>query len=83
MNQKLSRFTVWLLFIVCSMYMQAAKTVTLPSSSILFSDAELKNCNSEENGKNVGSTGAKTTMTFNLQNNTTGDYILSFKSGAK
>lgn len=65
------------------MYMQAAKTVTLPSSSILFSDAELKNCNSEENGKNVGSTGSKTTMTFNLQNNTAGDYILSLKSGAK
>lgn len=63
--------------------MQAANTVTLPSSSILFSDADLKNCNAENDGVNVGSTGTKTTITFTLQNNTTGDYILSFKSGAK
>lgn len=80
---KLSRIALLLLFTVCSVYMQAAKTVTLPSSSILFSDADLVKCNSENDGVNVGSTGAKTTMTFVLQNNTAGDYILSLKSGAK
>ena len=63
--------------------MQAANTVSLPSSSILFSNADLVNCNSEKDGANVGSTGAKTTITFKLQNNTTGDYVLSMKSGAK
>ena len=83
MKQKLSRITVWLLFVVCSIYMQAANTVSLPSSSILFSNADLVNCNSEKDGANVGSTGAKTTITFKLQNNTTGDYVLSMKSGAK
>lgn len=63
--------------------MQAATMVTLPSSGILFSNADLKNCNPENDGANVGSTGQKTTMTFALQNNTAGDYILSLKSGAK
>lgn len=63
--------------------MQAATMVTLPSSGILFSNADLKNCKPENGGANVGSTGEKTTMTFALQNNTAGDYILSLKSGAK
>lgn len=80
---KLSRITVLLLFIVFSMYTQAGNTVTLPSNSILFSYADLVNCKSENDGANVGSTGSKTTMTFAIQNNTAGNYILSLKSGAK
>lgn len=63
--------------------MQAAQTVTLPSSSILFSDAEYDQCTLENDGAVVGSTNSKTTLTFALQNNTAGDYILSLKSGAK
>lgn len=65
------------------MYMQAAQTVTLPSNSILFSNADYSECKLENDGAVVGSTNSKTTLTFSLQNNTAGDYILSLKSGAK
>lgn len=53
MKQNLSRITMWLLFVVCSIYMQAATMVTLPSNSILFSNADLNNCKHEKEGANV------------------------------
>lgn len=83
MKQKIYQLTVLLLLCVCSMGSRAANTVTLPSTSILFTDATLSNCKSESEGVNVGSTVSETVITFTLQNNTLQDYILSLKSGSK
>jgi hypothetical protein len=75
--------SVQLLLLMCSIGIKAANTVALPSGSILFSDADLVNCNAENEGVNVGSTRSNSSMTFALQNDTKQDYILSLKSGAK
>ena len=83
MKQKIYQLTTLLLMLVCSIGVRAASTVTLPASSILFSNAVLSGCSTENEGANVGSTGSKTTITFTLQNDTQQDYILSLKSGSK
>ena len=84
MKQKIHQLTtLLLLMLVCSIGVRASSTVTLPASSILFSNAVLSGCSTENEGANVGSTGYKTTITFTLQNDTQQDYILSLKSGSK
>lgn len=64
----------------------AATAVAIPQemgSYINWSYADLANCNSENNGANVGSTHANTVVTFTLTNSTEQRYLLEFKTGAK
>ena len=64
----------------------AATAVAIPQemgSYINWSNAVLQNCNSENNGANVGSTHANTVVTFTLTNSTEQRYLLEFKTGAK
>ena len=64
----------------------AATAVAIPQemgSYINWSNAVLANCNSENNGANVGSTRANTVVTFTLTNSTEQRYLLEFKTGNK
>ena len=64
----------------------AATAVAIPQemgSYINWSNAVLANCNSENNGANVGSTHANTVVTFTLTNSTEQRYLLEFKTGAR
>lgn len=64
----------------------AATAVAIPQemgSYINWSNAVLANCNSENNGANVGSTRANTVVTFTLTNSTEQRYLLEFKTGAR
>ena len=64
----------------------AGDPVAIPTelgSYINWSNAVLANCNSENNGANVGSTRANTVVTFTLTNSTEQRYLLEFKTGAK
>lgn len=64
----------------------AGDPVVIPTelgSYINWSNAVLANCNSENNGANVGSTHANTVVTFTLTNSTEQRYLLEFKTGAQ
>lgn len=64
----------------------AGDPVVIPTelgSYINWSNAVLANCNSENNGANVGSTRANTVVTFTLTNSTEQRYLLEFKTGAR
>ena len=64
----------------------AATAVAIPQemgSYINWSNAVLANCNSENNGANVGSTNKNTVVTFTLTNSTEQRYLLEFKTGNK
>lgn len=80
---KRKKLLTTLLLLLCSISIMAGNTVTLPNESMLFSDADIVGCRLENNGAHVGSTGAKTVITFSLQNDKKGAYLLSLKSGAK
>lgn len=59
--------------------------VTIPTTSgsyISTDEATLTNCNSENSGKDIGSTHNGSTMTMSLNNTAASDYILQFLSGA-
>ena len=64
-----------------------AAAVTLPmadGSYVDWNDATtIENCNVENDGANVGSTGSNTVVTFNVTNTVQQDYILQFATGAK
>ena len=47
-----------------------------------WSNATLNNCNSENGGKNIGSTHAGSTATFTLSNKTAQEYFMTMKTGA-
>ena len=58
--------------------------VTIPTTSgtyIDWNNAELTGANVENSGVNIGSTGISTVATFNIQNDTKQDYILTFATG--
>lgn len=58
--------------------MEQGKHIALADGSVTVNDyAKIEN-----NGANIGSTGIKSVITFNLDNTKKGDYILSFNSGA-
>lgn len=60
--------------------------VTIPTTSgtyIDWNNAELTGANVENSGVNIGSTGISTVATFNIQNDTKQDYILTFATGSK
>lgn len=64
----------------------AAGTVTIPTTAgtyIDWNDATLSNASVENNGANIGSTGASTVATFTLNNTTQQDYVLTFATGTK
>lgn len=64
----------------------AGDPVVIPTqlgSYINWSNAVLANCNSENNGANVGSTHANTVVTFTLTNSTEQRYLLEMKTGAR
>jgi beta-glucosidase len=58
---------------------------TAAESYILWNDANatIENATVENEGANIGSTGASTVATFAIGNNTKQDYILTFKTGSK
>ncbi|MGN0209214.1 MAG: hypothetical protein ACI397_07155, partial [Paludibacteraceae bacterium] len=64
----------------------AGDPIAIPTelgSYINWSNAVLANCNSENEGANVGSTRANTVVTFTLTNSTEQRYLLEMKTGAK
>lgn len=66
--------------------MNAATAVSIPQeigSYINWSNADLTNCNAENEGASVGSTGSSTVITFSLTNTVEQAYLLEFKTGAK
>lgn len=63
-----------------------AETVNIPTAAgtfINWNDATLESANVENDGANIGSTGASTVATFTVSNPTTQDYILTFATGSK
>lgn len=58
---------------------------TTTGNYILWNDdnATIENATVENDGANIGSTGASTVATFAIGNNTKQDYILTFKTGSK
>ena len=74
------------LLALCCAGMNAATAVSIPQeigSYINWSNADLTNCNAENNGASVGSTGSNTVITFSLTNTVEQAYLLEFKTGAK
>ena len=64
----------------------AATTVAIPTTAgqyISWNDCTLTGANVENNGDNIGSTGASTVATFTIENSTQQDYILTFATGSK
>ncbi len=62
--------------------------ISIPTTTgnyILWNDdnATIENATVENDGANIGSTGASTVATFAIGNNTKQDYILTFKTGSK
>lgn len=64
----------------------AATPVAIPTDLGAFIDwnnADLSNCQIENSGANVGSTGANTVITFTLTNTIAQEYFLTMKTAAK
>lgn len=64
----------------------AATPVAIPTDLGAFIDwnnADLSNCQIENDGANVGSTGANTVITFTLTNTIAQEYFLTMKTAAK
>jgi beta-glucosidase len=62
--------------------------ISIPTADdgyILWNDANanISNATVENNGANIGSTGAGTVVTFAIGNSTKQDYVLTFKTGSK
>ena len=56
---------------------------TEADSYISWNDATVSNATIENDGANIGSTGASTVATFTIGNSTKQDYVLTFKTGSK
>lgn len=72
--------------IVLGLAAKAATPVAIPTALdeyINWSNADLSNCQIENSGANVGSTGANTVITFSLTNTTEQEYFLTMKTAAK
>ena len=69
-----------------SLTVWAATTVTIPTTAgeyINWSNCDLTGAKIENDGANIGSTGASTMATFIVSNPTQQDYILTFATGSK
>ena len=85
MTKKFYFLTV-LLLLVAGALPVAAETVTIPTADGTYIDwnkCTLQNAKVENNGDNIGSTGAATVATFTIENATQQDYVLTFQTGAK
>ena len=71
---------------LCSLAATAATAVTIPTALneyIDWNNADLSNCQIENSGASVGSTGANTVITFTLTNTMEQEYFLNMKTAAK
>ena len=78
-------FLPTLLLTVAGALSVTAETVTIPTASGTYIDwnkCTLQNAKVENNGENIGSTGASTVATFTIENTTQQDYVLTFQTGA-
>lgn len=84
-NNLFKTLQLLLLFLVGGASFSWAATVDIPTATgsfISWNDATLSNANVENNGANIGSTGANTVATFTLNNTTQQDYVLVIQTAA-
>lgn len=86
--KNLNNRIAFLLLMVAGMFgvqNAVADTVNIPTTYgtyIDWNDAAITNASVENNGANIGSTGASTVATFTLSNETKQDYVLTFQTAA-
>ena len=86
--KNLNNRIAFLLLMVAGMFgiqNAVANTVNIPTTYgtyIDWNDAAITNASIENNGANIGSTGASTVATFTLSNETKQDYVLTFQTAA-
>lgn len=85
MNNKKLKLFMMLLAVVLGKGGLMAADVAIPTANGSYfdwNDATLSNATIENNGANIGSTGASTVATFTLNNTTQQDYVLVFQTAA-
>lgn len=86
MNTTFKSFILLMLATVLSLGASAATVVEIPTTTgsyIDWNNCDLSGAKIENNGANIGSTGANTIASFVIQNTIEQDYILTFSTGSR